>query len=166
MTKKYHRAFGVYGVIGNQSELVVIKKNGGPYINRYDLPGGSLEDGESLSDAISREITEETGLVATSIEQLGTTSFKYPWLYERWTLNQHICVFYRVREASGNLQSAVPQFIGQDSLGAVRMPLQELSLANSSPLVLKAKEYLEHHEEFDVLDNVYHSWDVLNAPVF
>lgn len=44
MSGNFHRAFGCYGIIGNRKELVVIKKLGGPYINRYDLPGGSLED--------------------------------------------------------------------------------------------------------------------------
>ena len=43
MTEKYHRAFGCYGIIGNKKDLVVIKKLGGPYINRYDLPGRSEE---------------------------------------------------------------------------------------------------------------------------
>ncbi|MCG0663113.1 putative ADP-ribose pyrophosphatase (putative) [Lactiplantibacillus plantarum] len=38
----YHRAFGVYGIIGDEHALVVTKKFGGPYTNRYDLPGGSL----------------------------------------------------------------------------------------------------------------------------
>ena len=37
-----HRAFGVYGIIVINNKLVVIKKNGGPYINRFDLPGGSV----------------------------------------------------------------------------------------------------------------------------
>ena len=39
--KKYHRAFGVYGICVEDGNLLVINKNGGPYTNRYDLPGGS-----------------------------------------------------------------------------------------------------------------------------
>lgn len=61
MTRKYHRAFGVYGIIQKNNNLLVIKKNGGPYINRFDLPGGSLADGESLSSAIIREIGRDRG---------------------------------------------------------------------------------------------------------
>lgn len=45
----YHRAFGVYGIYVEDGKLLVINKNGGPYINRFDLPGGSLEKGEALS---------------------------------------------------------------------------------------------------------------------
>lgn len=39
--KKYHRAFGVYGLCNESRKILVINKNAGPYINRYDLPGGS-----------------------------------------------------------------------------------------------------------------------------
>nr|WP_225430410.1 NUDIX domain-containing protein [Lentilactobacillus hilgardii] len=60
------------------SSLVVIKKNGGPYINRYDLPGGSLEDGEALQNAIIREIKEATGLVLKEITQLGIKASDIP----------------------------------------------------------------------------------------
>ena len=60
--RKYHRAFGVYGICIKDRKLLVINKNGGPYINRYDLPGGSLEEGEGLSVAMKREFLEETGL--------------------------------------------------------------------------------------------------------
>ena len=59
---KYHRAFGVYGIYVVDGKLLVINKNGGPYINRFDLPGGSLEEGETLSEAMKREFLEETGL--------------------------------------------------------------------------------------------------------
>ncbi|TKI82071.1 DNA mismatch repair protein MutT, partial [Bacillus wiedmannii] len=44
----FHRAFGVYGICIENNNLLVIDKIKGPYRNRYDLPGGSLEDGESL----------------------------------------------------------------------------------------------------------------------
>ena len=73
MSQKYHRAFGCYGIIGNSNELVVIRKNAGPYINRYDLPGGSLEDGEELAKAVVREVKEETGLEALHFDQIGVT---------------------------------------------------------------------------------------------
>lgn len=39
--------FGVYGVAIDNEKLLVIEKNSGPYQNRYDLPGGSQEVGES-----------------------------------------------------------------------------------------------------------------------
>ncbi|GBG93577.1 NUDIX family hydrolase [Ligilactobacillus salitolerans] len=166
MAEKFHRAFGVYGIIGNQDGLVVIKKNGGPYINRYDLPGGSLEDGEPLNQAISREIKEETGLTVKDLKQLGVTSFRYPWDFERWHYNQHICVFYEVLEVGGQLQNEVGQFEGQDSLGARKVALEKLTGANCSPLVLKAKEYLQTGKDFKTDDTTFKEWEVLTKPVY
>ncbi|MBH9990460.1 MULTISPECIES: NUDIX hydrolase [unclassified Lactobacillus] len=166
MTDKFHRAFGCYGIIGDQQSLVVIKKEGGPYINRYDLPGGSLEDGEPLDHTVKREVKEETGLIVQDYDQIGVTSFRYPWDYEQWHFNQHICVFYRINKFTGDLQTTVKQFTGQDSLGAVSVPLEQLNLANSSPLVLKAKEILLKPDKFDLADQTFANWIVLDHPVF
>lgn len=52
----------LYGICLDDGKLLVINKSGGPYINRYDLPGGNLEDGEALSEAMKREFLKETGL--------------------------------------------------------------------------------------------------------
>ena len=166
MTDKFHRAFGCYGIIGDQQNLVVIKKHGGPYINSYDLPGGSLEDGESLNHTVKREVNEETGLIVQDYQQIGVTSFKYPWDYEQWHFNQHICVFYRINKFSGKLQTEVKQFTGQDSLGAIRIPLAKISIANSSPLVVKAKQFLLNPDNFDLADQTFDKWIVLDKPVF
>ena len=166
MTNQFHRAFGCYGIIGDLKMLVVIKKHGGPYINRYDLPGGSLEDGESLNHTVKREVNEETGLIVQDYQQIGVTSFKYPWNFEQWHFNQHICVFYRINKFSGKLQTEVKQFTGQDSLGAIRIPLAKISIANSSPLVVKAKQFLLNPDNFDLADQTFDKWIVLDKPVF
>lgn len=155
-----HRAFGVYGIIVINNKLVVIKKNGGPYINRFDLPGGSLEDGEFLQDAIHREIKEETGLKVSKIKQLGVTSFKYPWSYLDYKMNQHITVFYEVQEFSGQVMNSVDQFAGQDSLGSLLVDFDELTINNASPLVLKAKDYIQSGV-FDTHDTSLENWHVL-----
>ncbi|MFC6181555.1 NUDIX hydrolase [Lactiplantibacillus daowaiensis] len=164
---KFHRAFGVYGIIGDQDGLVVTKKYGGPYTNRFDLPGGSLGDGEPLLHAIKREIQEETGLVPTKLSQLGITSFRYPWHFEQWQYNQHICVFYRIDETVGQVAGQVSETItGQDSHGALRVPLSQLSISNASPLVLKVKAYLLNHETFDAQEIDYQTWTVLKKSVY
>lgn len=144
---------------------MVTKKFGGPYTNRYDLPGGSLEDGEALIDAIRREIQEETGLVPTELTQLGITSFRYPWQFEQWRMNQHIAVFYRITQTKGQLAKQVANFEGQDSHGALRVPLSELTLTNASPLVLKAKSVLLSGQ-FDPTDQIYNDWIVLDRAVY
>ena len=62
--ERWERRIGVYGICINADGLLVIDKRLGPYRGRYDLPGGSIETGESLFEAMHRELAEETGLCA------------------------------------------------------------------------------------------------------
>ncbi|WP_163579213.1 NUDIX hydrolase [Gracilibacillus saliphilus] len=157
--KKYHRAFGVYGICVEDGKLLVINKNGGPYVNRYDLPGGSLEGDESLSDALKREFLEETGLEIEIEENIGVIDFKLPWLWRGYTDVHHIAVFYSVKKISGEL-SVPEQFDGQDSLGALWVSENDVSLEKASPLVLKAVEWLRTNE-LGIEANIYEEWNVL-----
>lgn len=160
MTHKTHRAFGCYGIATIDQRLIVIRKNGGPYIHRFDLPGGSLDGPEPLEHDVPREFNEETGLTTTIDRQLGATSFVYPWQYEHWTINQHICVFYTLTITGGQLAKTVPQFIGQDSLGAQAVPLEKLTWDNASPLVMFAKSFLQTGQA-DLTTKTFSEWTVL-----
>jgi ADP-ribose pyrophosphatase YjhB (NUDIX family) len=153
----YHRAFGVYVVIYKEGKLLVIHKGGGPYRNRYDLPGGSLEEGEGLLEAVIREVKEETGLSAAISKQIGAADFMLPWKWRSFTHVHHTAVLY-VAEAEGDLR--VPeQFAGQDAKEAVWLPVAQLSATNSSPLVTQAVEWLSSGE-LPLETIVYSDWEV------
>ena len=154
-----HRAFGVYGIYVEDGQLLVINKNGGPYINRFDLPGGSLEEGETLSEAMKREFLEETGLEIEIEESIGVIDFKLPWLWREFTDVHHVAVFYSVKKVGGEI-SIPDQFEGQDSLGAVWIPENKASLENASPLVLKAFEWLKT-KDLGIDAEIYKDWIVL-----
>ena len=53
--------FGVYGICFENGKLLCIEKTRGPYQHRFDLPGGSQELGEGLTETLKREVLEETG---------------------------------------------------------------------------------------------------------
>jgi len=54
---------GVGAVIWNdRHEVVLIRRGKAPRQGQWSIPGGHLEWGESLHDAIVREVLEETGL--------------------------------------------------------------------------------------------------------
>ena len=58
----------VDAVIFFQEGIVLIKRDNPPYQGCFALPGGFVEIGETVEDAMHREAREETGLV---IELLG-----------------------------------------------------------------------------------------------
>ncbi len=53
---------GVYAVILNPQgdRILLIRKARGPYTGLLDLPGGSVETGETVEEALEREVGEET----------------------------------------------------------------------------------------------------------
>ena len=158
---KFHRAFGVYGILIKQQQLVVVKKKDGPYKYRYDLPGGSLEPGEFLQNALIREVAEETGLHVRDASQVGVTSFTYPWIFEDFDWNQHIVVLYEVTAFEGELSEEVPQFSGQDSFGAELISVDAVLNLNSSPIVVQAVEYIKNGV-FSTKETSFDYWDVLS----
>ena len=54
---------GVSGIVfNNQKQILLIQRNQPPAMGLWSIPGGKLEQGESLVEACKREIKEETGL--------------------------------------------------------------------------------------------------------
>ena len=61
MEKKiWNTALG--GIINDKGEILLLKRRKEPYIGIWALPGGSIEFGEHLEEAIEREIKEETNI--------------------------------------------------------------------------------------------------------
>jgi ADP-ribose pyrophosphatase YjhB (NUDIX family) len=55
---------GVGAVVVMPSEaILLVRRAHEPLAGRWTLPGGALEVGETLADAVRREVHEETGLV-------------------------------------------------------------------------------------------------------
>lgn len=135
--------FGVYGICESAGKLLVIHKGKGPYTGSYDLPGGRLEDNESLADAVVREISEETGYTAEVASQLGVFDFFVPYEEEAgYTHMHHIAALYTVRISDPARAATIEVFPDQDSLGIEWITLQELSRNNASPVAVLAAEWL------------------------
>ena len=52
----------VDAIIPYEGKIVLIKRKNEPFKDRYALPGGIVEYGEKVEDALVREVKEETGL--------------------------------------------------------------------------------------------------------
>jgi ADP-ribose pyrophosphatase YjhB (NUDIX family) len=51
--------------------LLLVRRARGPGSGRWSVPGGRVEAGESIREAVKREVAEETGLVVRCGELLG-----------------------------------------------------------------------------------------------
>lgn len=63
----------VFGYFENRElHILLIKRNIEPFLDSWALPGGLVKNVETLEEAISRELNEETAVNTTFIEQLYT----------------------------------------------------------------------------------------------
>lgn len=138
-TSKHASHLGVYALIPAPTgdSVLLIKKALGCYTGLYDLPGGSMDDGELLEETLKREVFEETSCTITSYKQLASHSLLYP--HEKDGINiilRHIGVIY-LAEITGTPRTHAT---GDDSDGCVWMPITALTTDNAAPLVLMAIE--------------------------
>jgi 8-oxo-dGTP diphosphatase len=52
-------------------ELLLVRRGRGPGTGRWSVPGGRVEAGETIRDAVVREVAEETGLEVRCGDLLG-----------------------------------------------------------------------------------------------
>ena len=140
----WHRHLGVYGVCVHDGKILLIHKSRGPYTDRYDLPGGTVEPNESLVDALRRECKEETGVHIDVIRNLGVQDYVIPFKLEKrgTTHIHHIAIYYEIEYVSGELAPST-EMDQNDAVRAEWVDIHKVSLENSSPLAMQAVAWLK-----------------------
>lgn len=107
----------------NSRRVLLIRRGTPPLLGEWSLPGGVLECGESLREAVAREAYEETGLVIETIEMLG--------VYERVIREEgrvryhYVLIDYLCRSTGGDLKAgsdaADVRWFTEDELPALNL---------------------------------------------
>ena len=69
-----HPSVAVDGLVMHDGKLVAIRRKNEPFRGMPALPGGFVELGETVRDAVVREVREETGLETRTVRLVGVFS--------------------------------------------------------------------------------------------
>lgn len=120
------------GAIAVDNErLLLVRRGRGPAAGFWSVPGGRVEAGETLAEAVVREVLEETGLEGVCDRMVG-------WV-ERLGEDYHYVILDFLVEV---LDGAAEPVAGDDAAEARWVPLPEVC---DLPLVDGLAEFLHDH---------------------
>lgn len=126
----------VGAVVVLDDHLLLVRRGHGPAAGDWSVPGGRVEPGETLAEAVVRELAEETGLEGVCGELVG-------WV-ERIDADHHYVILdFRVTVLDGREPVA-----GDDAAEAAWVPLGEVA---QQRLVPGLAEFLYEHGVIDTV---------------
>ena len=89
-------------IVNQQGQLLICQRTAlQPLPLKWEFPGGKIEEGEGLGEALRRELNEELGIAATIGEEIATLQHRYQ------NGNSVELHFLLVREFSGELENRI-----------------------------------------------------------
>lgn len=100
MPRKIHKQITVIvGLVIHKNRILMVKRDEpevkGAHL-KWEFPGGKVDFGETIEEAIVREIREETGVLVRIKRLLPcsvTTNWEYPWGVQQTLIFGYECVF-------------------------------------------------------------------------
>ena len=120
---------GVGAVVLDGQRVLLVRRGHAPLKGQWSLPGGGVEVGETLEEAIAREVLEETGLeieVGPIVEVLDRISRDADGRVE----HHFVLVDFIARASGGVLRSA------SDAEDAAWVALQDLARYEVAPVTI------------------------------
>ena len=129
----------VSAVIEREDKFLFGKKqtNRGPYPNTWHLLGGGLEKGESLTDAVKREVFEEAGIRIADIKPVSFDEDIEP--NKRGIKTHYIFLVFMAKYKSGKLKAKDDitelAWIGKPSLSSTKLNRPTIKLFKKLKLI-------------------------------
>lgn len=121
---------GVGGVVVRDGKVLLIRRGKEPLRGRWVIPGGTVELGETLEEAVAREVREETGIEVRAREVL--LVFDRIERAEGVIAYHYVVIDYLCDDLGGTLQAgsdaAEAAFVGRVELAAYDLPPLALDL--------------------------------------
>lgn len=132
---------GGSAIVANETGEVLLQRRSDN--DRWALPGGTMDIGETIGDAVAREVREETGIEAELTGILGVYSDpEHVFAYDDGEVRQQFNVCFTGRVIGGNLQpSDESSQVGFFSLSEV----EDLDMHES--IRLRLRHYRENRSE-------------------
>jgi mutator protein MutT len=127
----------VGAVVVDDGRLLLVRRGQGPAAGEWSVPGGRLEAGETVGEAVVRELAEETGIEGLCGPLLG-------WVERIGDDHHHVILDFVVE-----VLDAVEPVPGDDAAEAAWVPLHEV--AEMTNLVEGLAEFLHEHGVLDVI---------------
>ncbi|MHB8671344.1 MAG: NUDIX hydrolase [Acidimicrobiales bacterium] len=126
----------VGAVAVDDGRILLVRRGHGPAAGRWSVPGGRVEPGETLAEAVVRELLEETGVEAVCDQLLG-------WV-ERIDEERHLVILDFVV----TVLEGVPPRPGSDASEAAWFALEDIG---GLDLVDGLAEFLHEHDVIPVI---------------
>src|SRR6185312_5958407 len=110
-------------VINNSNELLMIKRSDNGY---WAVPGGAQDIGESVIDAVKREVAEETGIVVEVVHLTGIYSDpRHVIAYDNGEVRQEFSLCFRAKPVGGSLRMSAEatkvQWVSPEQLDSLKI---------------------------------------------
>lgn len=117
-------------VVVDDGRLLLVRRGRGPAAGEWSVPGGRVEAGETLAEAVVRELREETGVAGVCDRFLG-------WV-ERIGPDRHFLIL----DFTVTVPSGLHPVAGDDAAEAAWVPMVDLA---GRRLVEGLAEFLHDH---------------------
>lgn len=142
---KEFKQFSVYGLIIKNNKILLVKKHGGPYDKKLDLPGGTIEFFERPCQTLKRELKEEVGIEVVQYQLLDADSVAFCWKFKEREIIKvhHTGIFFEVTNYDGEIKKSLNvDEVNDDSLGADFFDIDKLSKKELSMIAIMELEKL------------------------